>query len=286
MVSPDSAAFVSPIFLLPILKMHLVDTHTHLYHARFDADREAALVRAHEAEVATLVLPAIDVPSIRAALDLCAAHEGVYAMSAIHPSDVKDATDADFDAVAAFCDEPKIVAVGESGLDYYWDRSFDAKQHDYLRRHARLAMETDLPLVLHTRDKRGETGVFADALRILREERDAHPRGERLRGIFHCFSGPLDVAREVLELGFLLGIGGVVTFKNGGVAEVVAELDLEQIVLETDAPFLAPAPHRGKRNEPAYTRLVAERVAEVKGVPVEDVARVTTATACALFGIE
>jgi TatD DNase family protein len=265
--------------------MRLVDTHTHLYLDRFDADRDACAQRARDAAVDTLVLPAIDVPSIHAALALCDRYERTYAMSALHPSETKTATDDDFEAVRALCDDPRVVAVGESGLDYFWDRSFDDAQHDFLRRHVRLALDTDLPLVLHTRDKRGEVSVFEDTLRILREERARHERGKHLRGIFHCFSGPLEIAREVLDLGFLLGIGGVITFKNGGLAEVAAELPLEAFVLETDAPFLAPAPHRGKRNEPAYTRLVAEKLAEVKAVPLEEVARVTTRNATELFGI-
>jgi TatD family hydrolase len=143
----------------------LIDTHTHIYHPRFDEDREAVVERAREAGVAYLFLSAIDVPSIHQALELCERYEGVYAMSALHPSETREATEADFEAVASLCDHPRVVAVGESGLDYYWDRSFDERQHDFFRRHIRLAIEKDLPLILHNRE------ASEDLVRILHEER-------------------------------------------------------------------------------------------------------------------
>ncbi len=263
----------------------LIDTHAHIYLHRFEDDFDAMLARAREAGVEAIVMPAIDVASIRRALALSAAYPSLFVMAALHPSETKDATDADFEAVAASCDEPRVVAVGESGLDYYWDRSFDAVQHDFLRRHARLAMERDLPLILHSRDKPGREEVFEDLVRILQEERRAHPQGHRLRGIFHCFGGPPWLAEAAASLNFLVGLGGTLTFKNSGVDAVVREVPMEQIVLETDAPYLAPVPHRGRRNEPAYVRLVAEKLAEVKGLSVEEVARITTANARRLFGL-
>ncbi len=263
----------------------IVDTHAHIYHKRFDADQDAMIERAKEAGVGTIVMPAIDVESISDALDLCDRHEGLYAMSAIHPSDTKEATDADFDAVTSFCDDPRVVAVGESGLDYYWDRSFDEKQQDFFRRHIRLAIDKDLPLILHMRDKQGKEEVHRDIVRILEEERLGTASPERMRGIFHCFGGPAWMVEAGETLGFIFGIGGTLTFKNSGVADLVKEIPLSHIVLETDAPFLAPEPYRGKRNEPAYTRFVAEKLAEVKGMSVEDVTETTTATAKALFGI-
>ena len=263
----------------------LVDTHCHLYLGRFDADRDAVVRRAREAGVTTILQPAIDVPSIHAALALCARYDGLYAMAALHPTETKDATEAELEEVAALCARPEVVAVGESGLDYYWDRSFVAKQHDVLRWHARLAIARGLPLVLHNRDRQGETGSSDDLLRILREEAAAAPAGRRLFGVFHCFGGTPDFARAVLDLGFHLGLGGTLTYKNGGVPEAVADVPLDQIVLETDAPFLAPAPHRGKRNEPAYVRLVAERLAALRDLPVEEVARATTAAARVLFAL-
>ncbi|HET6568951.1 MAG TPA: TatD family hydrolase [Rhodothermales bacterium] len=258
----------------------LIDTHAHLYHDRFGSDRDDVITRAREAGVEIIVMPAIDIPSIKAALELCDRHAGLYAMAAIHPSDTKEATQADFDQVVRFCEHPKVVAVGESGLDYYWDRSFDEKQQTFFRMHIRLAAATELPLVIHNRE------ASEDVVRILKEERTSLPQPERLRGIFHCFGGPVEIAHEAASLNFLLGIGGTLTFKNSGVADIVREIPMDQIVLETDAPFLAPVPHRGKRNEPAYTRLVAEKLAEVKGMSIVEVEHVTTANAERVFNLQ
>ena len=263
----------------------LIDTHSHIYHRRFDGDRDEAIERAKAAGVSIIVMPAIDIPSIHAALALCDRHEGLYAMAAIHPGDTKDATDEDFATIADFCDDPRVVAVGESGLDYYWDRSFDAKQEDFFRRHIRLAIEKDLPLILHMRDKDRRDDVHRRMVEILDEEKAGSDSPDKLRGIFHCFGGPEWLIEKSAELGFLLGIGGRLTFKNSGVADLVKEIPLERIVLETDSPFLAPVPHRGKRNEPAYVRIVAERMAEVKGMSVEEVVEVTSATARGVFGV-
>lgn len=255
----------------------LIDTHVHIYHERFDEDREEAITRAFDAGVERLILPAIDVRSIHESLDLCARHDGLYAMAALHPSETKGATERDFAEVVALCDEPAVVAVGETGLDYYWDRSFDGRQQHFLRLHARLAMEKKLPLILHNRE------AGDDLAGILAEEQAGSPAD--LRGIFHCFGGPARLTGAVMDLGFHFGIGGTLTFKNSGVADVVRELPLDLIVLETDAPFLAPVPHRGKRNEPAFLVHVAERLAEIRGLSVEEVERITTANAETLFGI-
>lgn len=257
----------------------LIDTHAHIYHSRFEEDLPDVLSRARAADVQVIIMPAIDVPSIHRAIELCASREGLYAMAAIHPSDTKEATEADLEAVFTLCDHPAVVAVGESGLDYYWDRTFDSKQQDFFRQHIRLAGEKDLPLILHNRE------ASDDLVRILQEEAAALPPGRQLRGIFHCFGGPSALADAAAELGFLLGIGGTLTYKNSGVADQIRDIPLDRIVLETDAPFLAPAPFRGKRNEPAYVRLVAERLADLKGISVDEVSRITTANALRLFRI-
>ena len=257
-----------------------VDSHAHIYLDQFADDLVEMLHRAREAGVDTIVMPAIDLKSIHDALELATRFDGLYVMAAIHPSETKDATDKMFDEVATLCDEQKVVAVGESGLDYYWDRTFDDVQGDFLRLHARLAIEKDLPLILHNRD------AGDDILRILKDERSkAGPEGAKLRGIFHCFGGPVALGDAAVELGFHLGIGGTLTFKNSGVADVVANFDLEHIVLETDSPFLAPAPYCGKRNEPAYLRLVAERLAADRGMEVEEIATATSGNARSLFRI-
>ena len=263
----------------------LIDTHIHLYSKKFDPDREEVLRRARAVGVATLVLPAIDVESIGAAVELSERHEGIWAMAAIHPSEAGTAGEAELAAVREWCDHPAVVAIGESGLDYYWDRSFDEAQHRIFREHIRMAMDVDLPLILHSRDKQGRTEVHEDMLRILHEERSATAHPERLRGIFHCYSGPDWLPGKAHELNFLLGIGGTLTFKNSGVAALVENVPLEQLVLETDAPYLAPEPFRGKRNEPAFLIHVAQKLADVNGVSIDEVARATSENARRLYGI-
>ena len=272
--------------LISLRRLVLVDTHCHLYHNRLADDLDDVIARALEAGVTVILQPAIDIPSIHEALALCQRFEGLYAMAALHPTETKDATDADLAEIEAFCEDPRLVAVGESGLDYYWDQSYISKQQDVLRFHARLAMEKDLPLVLHNRDKQNQTTSSDDLVQILGEEQAAAPPGKRLFGVFHCFGGSPEFARTVMDLGFHVGIGGTLTFKNGGVPEAIADVPLDRIVLETDAPFLAPVPHRGKRNEPSYTRLVAEKLAALRGMTVEEIAAATTANARKLFKLD
>src|SRR5690625_804970 len=176
----------------------LIDTHTHLYHHKFDDDRDAVVARARAAGVSQMVLPAIDVASIHDAIKLSDRHDGVFVMSALHPSEVKDATDADFEAVVELAAHPNVVAIGESGLDYYWDRSFDEKQQDYLRRHIRLAVETDLPLILHNRE------ATSDIIRLLAKERAKLEKPERLRGILHCYVRSEEHTSELQSRGHLV----------------------------------------------------------------------------------
>ena len=177
----------------------LIDTHAHIYLEQFDDDREAILDRAREAGGEAIVQPAIDVPSIRQAVDLCEAHDGLYAMAALHPSETDEATDDDFEAVKEWCGNEHVVAVGESGLDYYWDRSFDDRQQAFFRRHIRLAVEVDLPLVIHNRE------ATEDILTILEEERAAADEPEKMRGILHCYVDPPEVAQRAWDLGFYVG---------------------------------------------------------------------------------
>jgi TatD DNase family protein len=176
-----------------------------------------------------------------------------------------------------------VIAVGETGLDAYWSREHLDAQHASLREHARWAIETDKPLVLHNRDVRGSDEVSRDLVRLLREARDAHPLGARLRGVFHCFGGPPWLAAEVLDLGFHVGLGGTLTYKDGLALAAIADVPMERIVLETDAPYLSPLPHRGSRNEPARVRLVAERLALHRGLTLGDVAAQSTEAAERLF---
>lgn len=257
----------------------LVDTHCHLYHEKFDADRDAVIDRAREAGVVQIVMPAIDVASIYAALKLAHRHDGLFVMAALHPSETKEATEADMDTVATLARDPRVVAIGESGLDYYWDRSFDEKQEAFFRRHIRLAAEMGKPLILHNR------AADADMLRVLGEEHARISDPDRLRTLLHCFSGPAEVAAAALALGCVLGIGGTLTYKNSAVAESIASVPMDKLVLETDAPFLAPVPMRGKRNEPAFVVHVARRLAEARNLTVGEVAQATTKTARRFFGL-
>ncbi len=258
----------------------LIDTHAHIYHERFDGEIAATIARARDEGVEIIIMPAIDVSSIHRAIELSKTHEGLYAMAALHPSETAAASDSDFEEVRRLAQHPKVIAIGESGLDYYWDRSFDERQQDFFRRHIRLAVEADMPLILHNRE------ATHDILRILEEERSRLPNPSKLRGILHCFVDDARTARRAAEIGFLVGIGGIVTFKNSNLDDVVRELPLDQIVLETDAPFLAPDPYRGKRNEPAYVRIVAEKVARIRGMSLEEVARITSQNARRIFGLE
>ncbi len=259
---------------LPIM---LIDTHTHTYLDRFDEDRDEVMKRAGAEDVGVQLLPAIDIPSIHAALALADRHEGVYVMAALHPTETKNATDDDFIEIERLAADPRVVAIGETGLDYYWDRSFDAIQQDFLRRHIRLAVRMDLPLVFHNRESSD------DLVAIVAEEKAASSQPERLRGVFHCFGGTPQFARQVMDLGFHVGLGGTLTFKNGGVPAAIEEIPMDRIVLETDSPFLAPVPHRGKRNEPAFVRLVAEKLAELRGLTLQEVAARTSQNARELF---
>ena len=257
----------------------LIDTHAHLYLEQFDDDRPAVLRRARDAGVETIVMPAIDVPSIQQAVDLCEEHDGLYAMAALHPSETDEATDEDFDAVREWCDHPSIVAVGESGMDYYWDRSFDDRQQAFFRRHIRLAIAADLPLVIHNRE------ATDDILDILEEERERTDHPDRMRGILHCYVDPPEVAERAWALGFYLGVGGIMTFSNSEVDTYVEDVPLDHLVVETDSPYLAPEPNRGDRNEPAYVRHVADQLARIKDVPVEEVERTTTENARAIYDL-
>ena len=259
----------------------LIDSHAHIYHAQLEHDLGEVITRARLAGVSKILMPATDASSLARMFSLCSQYECLYPMAALHPSDVKAATSDDFAVVERALSDPRIIAVGETGLDYFWDRSYDMAQQDSLRRHIEYALETDLPLVLHTRDKRGKDEVHRDIIRILRAA--AKRAAGRLRGVFHCFGGPAWFADAAAELGFMLGIGGTVTFPNAGVDVLVRSIPLEQVLVETDAPYLAPVPYRGKRNEPAYVELVAEKIAEVHSISMEIVAGQTTENAQRLF---
>ena len=243
--------------------MNLIDTHSHLYEPEFDADRGEALARAFDAGVGLLLLPAIDAASDERLFALCRRHpDRCLPMMGLHPTSVNDNPRwrEELDRVARYLDNPPegvppFCAVGEIGLDYYWDDRFAAEQIEAFTAQCRLAAARDLPVAIHTR------AAWNDMRRIVGQEAEAaRARGERLRGVFHAFSEDADTYRALRGAGdFLFGIGGVVTFKKSKVAETVREMALDEIVLETDCPYLTPVPHRGERNESAYVRLVARR---------------------------
>jgi TatD DNase family protein len=264
----------------------LIDTHAHLYFERFDEDRDAVLTRAREAGVEAVVQPAVGPDSVGKATRLCRQQrkkEGgpaLYAMAALHPSETQEALASDFDQVAAWTEHKHVVAVGETGLDHYHDRSFDERQEAFFRQHVRLALEKDLPLVLHHREATGAT------LDVLESERRATEHPGRLRGILHSFAGTPAQAERAAEMGFLIGWGGLLTFSNSDLDDAARAVPLAQCVVETDAPFLAPQAYRGERNEPAFVRPVAAYLADVKGVSLEEVARTTTRNARRMYGLD
>lgn len=269
--------------------MNLIDTHSHLYEPEFDADRGEALARAFDAGVGLLLLPAIDAASDERLFALCRRHpDRCLPMMGLHPTSVNDNPRwrEELARVARCLDNPPegvppFCAVGEIGLDYYWDDRFAAEQIEAFTAQCRLAAARDLPVAIHTR------AAWNDMRRIVGQEAEAaRARGERLRGVFHAFSEDADTYRALRGAGdFLFGIGGVVTFKKSQVAETVREMVLDEIVLETDCPYLTPVPHRGERNESAYVRLVCEKIAQIKGLDPEEVAAATTANAARMFGL-
>ncbi len=256
--------------------MHLVDTHAHLDFEQFDRDRQAALRRAVEAGVAWLVDVGADLASSRRAVALAQEEPRIWAAVGVHPHDAATVTAAALAELRSLAHGPRVVAIGEIGLDYYRDLSPRPRQREAFAAQLALAQELELPAIVHSREAHAET------LEMLRAA--ARRAGVALRGVMHCFSGDLELARAVLDLGFYVGIGGPVTYPTaGGLAEVARLVPLERLLVETDSPYLAPQARRGQRNEPAYVRLVAERVAELRGLPPEEVGRITSDNARALF---
>ncbi len=256
--------------------MKLIETHAHLYSEQFRPDQTGALHRAVAAGVGTILLPNVDHSTIDAMLELeAAAPATCHAMMGLHPCSVGPTFEKDLREVADWLARRPFVAVGECGIDLYWDKTYLPQQQEALREQLRLAKQYHLPIVLHTRS------AFEEAYALVAEAQDGS-----LRGVFHCFSDGLAEAERVIALGFKLGIGGVATFKNGGLDQVLPQLGLEHLVLETDCPYLAPVPYRGKRNEPAYLPLVLHRVAALLGQSPEAVAEATTRTATELFRLD
>jgi len=251
----------------------LIDTHTHLYLDAFDEDRPEMLDRALEAGVSRMFLPNIDSSSVEAMMDLCRARPGVcFPMMGLHPTSVKENYREELVLAEKGLDSPGIIGIGECGIDLYWDRTHIREQEEVFRTQIGWAKERQLPLVIHARDS------FPEIFRILDEE-----GSEGLNGVFHSFTGGEAELGKALGYGFMIGINGIVTFKNSGLDQVVKHLPHDRIVLETDAPFLAPHPFRGKRNESTYLVRIAEKVAEIFDLNIEKLESISSANALRLF---
>ncbi|WP_104041258.1 TatD family hydrolase [Vibrio hyugaensis] len=254
----------------------MIDTHAHIYASEFDNDRDEVVKRALEQGIDRILLPNIDLESIEPMLKTEAAYPEVCrSMMGLHPCYVDGNVEQTLEVIRGWFEKHNFIAVGEIGIDLYWDKTFHAEQEMAFVAQLNWAKEMDLPVVIHTRDSIEET------LTLLRQEQDGS-----LRGVFHCFGGSVEEAQAINELGFHLGLGGVSTFKNGGMDKVIPHLDMNWMILETDCPYLAPVPHRGKRNEPAYTSLVAARVAELRNESVEVIDQTTTSNAETLFNLK
>lgn len=253
----------------------LVDTHTHLFTEEFDADRSDVIGRAMQSGVHRMYLPNIDSSSIDRMLKLEADFPSLcFAMMGLHPGSVNDRFEEELKVVEDWLSRRPFKAVGEIGMDLYWDKTWVAQQEEALKRQIVLAKKYALPIVLHQRE------CFEELFRIVASFQDGS-----LRGIFHCFTGSLDQARRIIDLGgFKLGIGGTLTYKNSNLPEVLRSVELEHLVLETDSPYLPPVPYRGKRNESSYINFVAQKLAEIKSIPVQRIAEITSANALSIFG--
>ena len=260
------------IYKLCIRMNTLIDTHTHIYLPEFNADLEALVQRAHAQGVGQMLLPAIDGTTHERMLQV-AAQFNCLPMMGLHPCSVTADYPQELAMIRQYLSQQSFVAVGEIGLDFYWDKTFAKQQYEAFHQQIELALQYKLPIVIHSRN-------------AIDECIDVVAQYPALRGVFHCFSGSEEQARKITELQFLLGIGGVVTFKNSGLDKVISRVGLSAVVLETDAPYLAPVPYRGKRNEPSYTKLVAEKISSVLGISVKEVGTVTTRNAEKLFSFE
>src|SRR6476619_4267496 len=250
--------------------MQLVDTHSHIYLPEFDTDREAVLKRAIETGITHIMMPAIDSATHAQMLSVEAAWPLCKAMMGLHPCSVNDTFRDELAIVEAYLNQRKFIAVGEIGLDFYWDTTFRQQQYEVFETQIRWALQHDLPIVIHSRN------ALDECIEAVRN----YPN---LRGVFHCFSGTVEQASQIMDLSFYLGIGGVLTYKKAGLDAVLKEVGLERVVLETDAPYLTPVPHRGKRNESSYLSFITAKLAEVSGFTVEEVATITTQNAATLF---
>ncbi len=251
----------------------LTDTHTHLNAEAFAEDQEEVIQRAIDQGVTRILNIGFNRETIPTSITLAEKYEFIYSAVGWHPQDAKDMQPHDLEWIESLCDHPKVVAIGEIGLDYYWDTSPKEVQHNVFREQIRLARKVKLPIIIHNRD------AHQDILTILKEE-----KAEEVGGVMHCFSGSWEMAKQCLDMNLYISFGGPITFKNAKQPkEVLAKVPLNRLLIETDAPYLTPHPYRGKRNESGYVRLVAEAAAEIKQLKLEEICKVTTRNAVDLF---
>jgi TatD DNase family protein len=255
--------------------MRFIDTHAHLYSNPIKENLSGVVKNAFDNGIDTILMPAIDSSTLHAMLDVETTYpKNCMAMMGLHPCSVKENVEEELEVVEQQLQKRKFIAIGEIGLDFYWDKTFTAQQHHAFNKQMEWALAYSLPIVIHTRNAMGET---IEAVKPFAKK--------GVRGIFHCFSGSKESAEQIIGMGFHLGLGGVLTYKNAGVAEAIATIPMEWLVLETDAPYLAPVPYRGKTNEPAFMIQVAMKLAEIKNIPLHEVAEMTTKNAEGVFGI-
>ena len=255
--------------------MQIIDTHTHLYLKQFNDDVDKVIARSINSGIDKFIFPAIDSSHMKEMHDLQNKYpSNIYLMSGLHPVYVKENYKQELDLVVQSLDNHNYVAIGEIGIDLYWDKTFLKQQQEAFEFQIRLAISNDLPIVIHCREG------FDEIFEILDAEKCT-----KLRGVFHCFTGTLDQANRAIRLGFKLGIGGVVTFKNGGLDKVINQIDLQHLVLETDAPYLSPVPFRGKRNESSYITYVLSKLSELYEISEIEIAKATTKNAIKIFNL-
>jgi len=252
----------------------LTDTHTHLYSSEFDIDRNLVVKRANDEGVNRFFIPAIDSNYHKSMFELEKKYDNMFLMMGLHPTSVKENYAEELDIIKNYLSKRNFYAIGEIGMDLYWDKSFLKEQQKVFKTQIKWAKQYKMPIVIHCRE------AFNEIFEILEEEKD-----KDLRGVFHCFTGNLEQAKLAISYKMKLGIGGVVTFKNGKIDKFLSEIPIENIVLETDAPYLAPTPHRGRRNESSYLTLVAKKLSQIYSISIEEIAKITTLNSQQIFGI-
>ncbi len=253
--------------------MRFIDTHSHIYDTGFQEDLNAVMASAKSAGVEKIYMPGIDSTCINGMMDMETKYSGIcIPMMGLHPCYVKENYQEELAIVEGWLAKRKFAAIGEIGLDYYWDKTFAKEQQLVFEKQMQWGLDLGLPINIHTRNAMGETIELVKPF-----------AKKGLKGIFHCFSGSKESAEQIIEMGFLLGLGGVLTYKNAGVAEAVVDIPIEFLVLETDAPYLPPVPYRGKRNEPAFMIEVAKKLAEIKNIPLHELAEKTSGNADRIF---